>query len=232
MNNITDETISQIEAYVNFVAANAVTDPNTMVEKHHTITRELMPRLIKDKNNIVRLTPGAHLKAHYLLAVAMPNDKRVVFAFHMLCNLKGKERWQKLKDGGYSSEEIEIFSKAYEEAKIKIRPILVASGRKLGQMNVKSGRLARLNKMNIQSGHLARIRGRGGKIAGKINGKINGRRHVETGWMARLHQMNIQSGQYMLVGRVGPHARWHVNRGVFNPKCLLCKEELSTIAWG
>ena len=118
---MTASTIAAIEKYVDFCAANVVTDTSVTIEKHHVITRKLMPRLIKDENNLVRLTPAAHLKAHYLLALAMPNDKRVVLAFHFMCNIKGKERWQNLKADGYSDAEIEEFARAYGAAKIALK---------------------------------------------------------------------------------------------------------------
>lgn len=82
-----------------------------------------------------------------------------------------------------------------------------------GFRNVESGQILRLRTPEILSkGGKAAIRlmsresrSRGGRLGGLISGPIQGRKNAENGHASRL-----------------PHLRWHIGRGVINPKCKHC----------
>ncbi len=63
---------------------------------------------------------------------------------------------------------------------------------------------------NVESGHLASIQSAGGKVSGKMNVENN------TGICGMSHKEHIAAGYK------SSHVRWHVKRGVLNPKCKLC----------
>jgi hypothetical protein len=116
-------------------------------------------------------------------------------------------------------------------------------GRKLGLIQ---------GRKNAESGLLTRIAtkescGRGGRIVGTIYGPITGRKNKESGQIAALGRtgMGGRKAKEMGVGvhapgvaanggrstsrehkcKIGPiglHNRWHVARGIINPKCSLC----------
>jgi len=82
---------------------------------------------------------------------------------------------------------------------------------------------------------------------GRIGGSIAGRKAVESGqlasirtpenwakalkklqeigWPKELGRRNVESGQLAKIRPMGSHTRWHVNRGITNPKCSLCGGE-------
>jgi hypothetical protein len=60
-----------------------------------------------------------------------------------------------------------------------------------------------------------------GSSGGKIGGKIGGRKNVESGHLANLRTPEHQRQ----ASHKGLHQRWHVNRGIIDDKCNLCKEE-------
>lgn len=97
---------------------------------------------------------------------------------------------------------------------------------------------------NVKSGLWARVVSLGGIASGKSkseakqkanakNGKRFGKWSVESGHLADLRTPEHQSKAGRLGGtKGGPaanHLRWHVNRNIVNPKCLLCREGNSNV---
>ena len=54
---------------------------------------------------------------------------------------------------------------------------------------------------------------------GQIQGRILGRQNIENGHLARIRTPENQLKGTMKVN----HNRWHVNRGIINPSCPLCR---------
>lgn len=106
-----------------------------------------------------------------------------------------------------------------------------------GQRNVETGQILELGysqgNKNKESGHWDRVR-----LLSNVDisalGKAQGRINVESGHLKRLDQgkKNAAKPGYMnLLGKLGGkkggpaacHLRWHINRGIVNPSCSLCK---------
>jgi hypothetical protein len=95
----------------------------------------------------------------------------------------------------------------------------IRNGHTQGLKGVASGHLDAVRPKdqglkNVESGHMQRLatpesRSKGGIIQGPIAGRIA-----------------VSSGQLLSIapsgGRMACHLRWHVNRGIVNPKCELC----------
>jgi hypothetical protein len=109
--------IEAIEKYVKYCHDHDVVDPNVLVEKHHVIMRALMPRLGKDKNNLVRLTPADHLRVHWILVQIFPDSLPVLRTFNLMVGARGP---LSNTAGVYSESEIEAFAVAFQESKVKM----------------------------------------------------------------------------------------------------------------
>lgn len=133
--------VSALERYVHFCKKHHESDA-LVVEKHHVIMRALMPRLKRDENNLVRLSPANHLRAHYLLALAMPIPS-VLFAFNMMANTRGGAS----AVGEYSKRKIDAFARQYETLRTKLIPLLQSNGRTAGRMNAANGHCARIARL-------------------------------------------------------------------------------------
>lgn len=87
-------------------------------ENHHIMPRSIYPELIKDEENIVRLTASEHYKAHYLLVRLYEEEGnreayvKMLFAFNQMSRIFN---WKNITD-----EDIEELSKLYGELKVKI----------------------------------------------------------------------------------------------------------------
>lgn len=83
----------ELKRYMEFVINNKITkgeDPHG--EKHHLFPRALYPQFKREKWNIFYLRAADHIRAHYYLYKALPNNAKVLFALNMMLNRgdKGK----------------------------------------------------------------------------------------------------------------------------------------------
>jgi hypothetical protein len=150
-------------------------------------------------------------------AIQAANDLSNLRAVHKFCNSsKGdmtREEWfakgmnEKVGEPRiWTQIEIEEFRKRLAKG-----PHL--GGRKM----VESGKLSLLRTPE----HQIKAARAGGRIGGKIGGRISGRKNAESGHLARIRnlpQSNIENGVLIKAG----HIRWHINRGITSPDCLLC----------
>lgn len=94
-------------------------------------------------------------------------------------------------------------------------------------------------KKNVESGLWARVVSLGGQASGRSkspakqaanakNGERFGNWSIESGHLASLRTPEHQSKAGRAGGKKGGpaanHLRWHLNRGIVNPQCALCRE--------
>lgn len=172
-------------------------------EQHHILPQEEFPNRRKDPKNLIYLTPGDHLRAHFHLArcCQSPSFCRVFF---IMSNLRPS----------CSLEELAGAATIYERGRQVQKEVVRPFGLIYGRQNVENGHLQRIaveggkvsGRKNVENGHLAHIRSREVAVQG---GRSSGRKHVTSGHLARIN------------GLAG-HVRWHLNRGMFNPICAWC----------
>lgn len=83
----------ELKRYMEFVINNKVTKGEDLHgEKHHLFPRALYPQFKKAKWNQFYLRAADHIRAHYYLYKALPNNVKVLFALNMMLNRgdKGK----------------------------------------------------------------------------------------------------------------------------------------------
>ena len=83
----------ELKRYLEFVINNKVTKGEDLHgEKHHLFPRALYPQFKKAKWNQFYLRAADHIRAHYYLYKALPNNVKVLFALNMMLNRgdKGK----------------------------------------------------------------------------------------------------------------------------------------------
>jgi hypothetical protein len=78
-----DKTLSNYYAFIK----STPTSPLGYTELHHILPRSLFPDFEKDPLNIIKLRAEDHLKAHYYLALALPNYHTVQVAFYLMGNI-------------------------------------------------------------------------------------------------------------------------------------------------
>lgn len=234
--------------YFAFIESRPVRDQKDS-ERHHILPKREFPGHVKNPDNLIYLSVGDHLRAHYWLALCAPECLSFQRTFFLM---SAPRKAAKL----LTPEEVSSYAEVYERGRAVQKVHAVALGVTQGRINIKNGHLDRVrpdpevNRIqglkNAQSGHLDRIRTidvcvKGGKAAGKKaveNGHLKhasaiaGQKNKESGWAAELGRRAVESGQLRKVttpesrakgGRSGNHARWHVNRTVINPDCGLCQ---------
>ena len=110
--------------------------------------------------------------------------------------------------------------------KAEIPGRMAAMGRVQGRRNASNGHLVAIasiggrigGRANVTSGQIAAL-GRSG-VGGRIGGLVGGRTTKERG--VGFFAQEVRG--------VGLHVRWHVNRGIINPQCALCKSTKNTEA--
>jgi hypothetical protein len=173
-----DLNVAALKIYVDFCLKNHDTKI-AVAEKHHILTRASFPAFAKEPTILVRLSPASHLKAHYLLVLALPSNLKALYAFNLMINTRGA----RAKTAGlYSDDEIQKFAAQYEATKLKLLPHLRQTGRIRGNSNAKSewwlalGR--REGRRAVESGRLKCMRTPENCAKG---GRVSGRNHVESG---------------------------------------------------
>lgn len=83
----------ELKRYMEFVINNKVTKGEDLHgEKHHLFPRALYPQFKKAKWNQFYLRAADHIRAHYYLYKALPNNVKVLFALNMMLNRGDKEK--------------------------------------------------------------------------------------------------------------------------------------------
>ena len=83
----------ELKRYLEFVIYNKVTKGEDLHgEKHHLFPRALYPQFKKAKWNQFYLRAADHIRAHYYLYKALPNNVKVLFALNMMLNRGDKEK--------------------------------------------------------------------------------------------------------------------------------------------
>jgi hypothetical protein len=186
--------------------------------RHHILPRKDFPEHAKNPDNVIRISPADHFRAHYWLAVCAPRCESFQRVFFFMTKFRE-----------YASQvpidELPQYAEVYERGRMK----QIEIARKHGFDTVKNGQLkeaARQGGMvqghkNIENGHMSRL------------GKMQGRKSVETGQLDSIRTSeNCAKG-----GRLGGrkvadsgalykalHIRWHVIRNIMNPVCRFCEK--------
>ncbi len=69
-----------------------------------------------------------------------------------------------------------------------------------------------------------------GKLGGLLGGRTQGRNNVKNGHLQRIScsrspkKLAAAAANVAPFRPLGPHVRWHVNRGITSPDCLFCEE--------
>lgn len=102
-------------------------------------------------------------------------------------------------------------------------------------------RAGRVNgRRAVENGQWEKCRLLGSIAGGRVVGKIQGPKNVESGHLARIREKGRTSGVMARNGHIqgiknvtngtlalGRHNRWHLWRGIVNPRCELCQKELA-----
>jgi|SRR5208282_4671457 len=210
--------------------------------RHHILPKKEFPEFAKDPNNLIRVSPSDHFRAHYWLAVCAPNYEPFQRVFFFMTNFK--------RYASQIKSELPKYAEIYEKGRRAQAVLAEEFGRIYGpingERNVKNGQMARLGRIqgrkNVEGGWLDEIRTHetcveGGLAAGKkatTSGQIQvlarsgvggrkggvtqGRKNVENGWFASVKTFETCSKG----GRIANHNRWHVDRNLVNPTCSFC----------
>jgi len=219
----------------------------TKGNRHHVLPKEEFPEFAKDPINVVVVSPGNHLRAHYWLALCTPDFPSFQRVFFFMTNFR------RYVDQ-ISADELEQFATIYERGRGHQAEI----SRLQGQQNVENGHLEKIRELpqtkaaqrrtglvygqrNAENGLLTRIAPAGGRVQGSANaqnghmakiGRIQGRKAMKNGQLAAITTLETCSKGGRTQGRKNVrnghmakmrHVRWHVNRGRVVPDCLLCQ---------
>lgn len=116
----------ELKRYMEFVIKNAMPkNCGAYCERHHLFPRSLYPQFVKAKWNIFRLKAEDHLRAHYYLYRALPNNRKAIFSLNMMLN-----RGDRSKNFTFSKSQIDAMfegrdvEREYAEFRQKVSKII------------------------------------------------------------------------------------------------------------
>ena len=208
---------ADFEPYFVFIESLPWTD---IGHRHHVLPKKGFPEFAKDPDNIVRLSPADHFRAHYWLAACAPNCVAFQVVFCLMANKKRVYQIDPSNLTGYA----EVYALG------RMRQAAIVRGQ--GLKNVESGHLSRIGviggRLADSSGRLAKLRTTTHQVKA---GQAAGKKSVESGhWKSlKTHEHQVKAGS--LGGSKSAerghlsrasHAYWHVRRGIVSPRCKLC----------
>jgi hypothetical protein len=87
--------MNYIQIYEKLIDRSRIRTLDGYGEMHHIVPRCMGGT--NTKNNLVKLTPEEHYIAHQLLVKIYPNNEKLVFAAHMMCNGRSNKLYGWLK---------------------------------------------------------------------------------------------------------------------------------------
>jgi hypothetical protein len=202
---------ADFKSYFDFIESRPLRNKEGS-ERHHVLPQKEFPHHKKNLNNLMYLSPEDHLRAHYYLALCVPECLSFQRTFFLMSNTRKPLNL-------LTPEEIsacaDVYEKGREAQRVAVRPFGIMYGAK----NVENGHLARIRpdpevnriqgRKNVENGHLTRIRTRevcvkGGLAGGKAafasgalarNSALAGQKNLESGWAAELGRRAVESGQ-------------------------------------
>ena len=163
-------------------------------ERHHILPKKEFPEHRKSLDNLIRITAGDHLRAHYWIAICAPECESFQRAFFMMANMK---RALQVDIG-----DLPKYAEIYEKGRKAQRIAASAQGKIQGRVAVDSGLLASLRTPEHQK--------EAGRAAGRKavkNGHLPAaqekarKRLIEMGWYEELGRRNVESGFIQALGR-------------------------------
>jgi len=233
--------------YFAFIESVALLDKGG--HRHHILPEKEFSESAKDPENVVRISPGDHLRAHYYLALCAPEFAPFQFVFFLMAGRK-KEASQ------INKSELLCYSEVFERGAREVERVARLNGQIQGRKNVESGHLAdlfesfhtpehqsiagRLGGLKaVESGQIQALGHKFGTIAAERNRSSEGqaeggrRRQELHGNLQTLEgsaqggRSNVASGELARIRPLGLHTRWHVNRGLINPMCSFCTQKVA-----
>lgn len=124
--------------YIEFISSmyEIKINDNEYVEKHHILPRSLFPNEIKNSNNIIKLLPHFHYKAHVLLAKIF--EGKMLSAFHFM-DIRTKDKFNFYEN-----------SQIYHELRIKFSKMQKKIGFKVATERWSNPKIAKKVKENIK----------------------------------------------------------------------------------
>ena len=101
------------ELYFAFILSRPPLGNTSIGAVHHILPRSLFPDHAKNPDNLIRLTDGDHLRAHYRLAQAMPRCIQMLKAFCWMADIQLNRGWD---IAGITADEVEGFAAQHAEA--------------------------------------------------------------------------------------------------------------------
>ena len=123
--------------YIEFISSmyEIKINDNEYVEKHHILPRSLFPNEIKNSNNIIKLLPHFHYKAHVLLAKIF--EGKMLSAFHFM-DIRTKDKFNFYEN-----------SQIYHELRIKFSKMQKKIGFKVATERWSNPKIAKKVKENM-----------------------------------------------------------------------------------
>ena len=182
-----DNGNADFKRYVDFAVGKRILqrEKGAYYERHHLFPRALYPELVKDKRFLITLKPEDHIRAHYLLYRAFPNEASVIYAFNMML-----KRGDKSKLFQFSKSELETIFESddvcieYTEFRKKVVDILRDAHTGLKATDETKAKLSALNKgkinVRIPEGEVLRVSVDDPRLkSGEFVYAICGRSHTE-----------------------------------------------------
>jgi hypothetical protein len=137
------EALSAHVPSVDFTPYFAFLESLPVVEKghkHHILPRKEFPEFAKDANNIMRLSPADHFRAHYLLAVCAPQAVSFQRTVYMMASIKRADQINK--------DELPRYAEVYERGRVSQaeQARIRQTGRKVSDISKQKNREAHLGR--------------------------------------------------------------------------------------
>jgi len=180
-------------------------------EKHHILPENEFPNFKNAVGNLIRVSTGDHLMAHYYLALCAPDFVPFQMVFYFMANFRKYASQIKL-------EELPSFCEIFEKGRERQKVIAA----EVGRQNVISGQFAKIQTVENSL--------KGGRVAGRIavdSGQLakasvlGGLASLKLG-LSSLNLSQMKPEDLSKWGTKGNHVRFHVNRGITNSECSLC----------
>ncbi len=195
--------------------------------KRHILPKKEFPEFAKDLNNLIRLSPADHFRAHYWLAVCAPQCGSFQRTFFLMANRKFATQTNK--------DELAKCAEVYERGKNAAIELARVNAGIQGRKNVETGHLVKV-RTRVGSAKGGHTQGEKNTESGLIQslGRIWGRRAAQSGQLRELGRIqgqgrkNVESGLLRSIATAGGrastanHLRWHVKRGMVNSACRFC----------
>ncbi len=188
-----------------FAFLESLTPPESGGHKHHILPKKEFPEFAKDLNNLVRLSPADHFRAHYWLACCAPDHEPFQRVFYLMANRKRVYQIDKNELPRYA----ELYAHGRTTAVERMSEIGKVQGKIQGLKSVKNGRLASYRTPEHQQ-EAGRASGQKNVESGWIQelGKSQGAKNTKNGHLANLRTPEHQRKAQQAAGQANIKSGW------------------------